>query len=114
MISAGREKSLTQLRGSESFASTLAPDKVRAFSGDMKLSCLILLLGLASAGPGHAGDFLGWDANGNPIVSLPDGNGGKVIPDGNGGYSPLIPVEGGYLHRNEQGGYDFKPAVPIN
>ena len=93
------------LRGSEPFASTLAPDEVRAFSGDMKLSCLILLLGLASAGPGHAGDFLGWDANGNPIVSLPDGN---------GGYSPLIPVEGGYLHRNEQGGYDFKPAVPIN
>ena len=42
-----------------------------------------------------SGDFVGWDANGNPIIASPDGNGGHVIPDGNGGFTPLIPVDGG-------------------
>ncbi len=59
-----------------------------------------------------AGDFVGWDANGNPIVSSPDGNGGQVIPGGNGGFRPLIPVDGGYIHGNDEGGFDFKPASP--
>lgn len=57
----------------------------------------------------RGGEFLGWDAAGNPIVALPSGN-GQVIRDGKGGFTPLIPTDGGYLHRNEEGNFDFKPT----
>ena len=57
----------------------------------------------------RGGEFLGWDAAGNPIVALPSGN-GQVIRDGKGGFTPLLPTDGGYLHRNEEGNFDFKPT----
>lgn len=58
---------------------------------------------------GSCGDFLGWDANGNPIVTIPDGNGGHVIRDESGNFKPLVPAEGGYYRRNEEGDFEFTP-----
>jgi hypothetical protein len=57
----------------------------------------------------RGGEFLGWDAAGNPIVSIPSGD-DQVIRNDRGGYTPLIPVDGGYIHRNEEGNFDFKPV----
>jgi len=58
----------------------------------------------------RGGEFLGWDAEGNPIVAISDGSGGSVGRDGRGGYTPLIPADGGYLYRDEDGNPEFRPA----